>query len=287
MSERPQVNPSSAVTAQHPSAPGSVAPPQPERSDVPPGAVPQPQPSQPGQPVAPVAQDAPPSAPPQNDLAAQLARERAERERLQNETRQYQQAINQVQQYAQQQQQTQQLQNQVNMILATADTMSSSDGAQYLRNQITNMIAQQQIEAQRALQQRDQQFDQERRQIAAPLYADHLIESLGIPPEAKQELLALKDPDLMYQMAPQIKARYEQFNQQLAQYQQGQQQLARSHEVNELRNNGLTNIGGQGAGASYDLEVSDDPDTRAMQILAHMRDRERQGLPPAVAIPKS
>jgi hypothetical protein len=282
-----------AATNQSSSTPGSVAPPRVEQDGVTPGVDQNAQNPKPGYLQVPtIAQGQPEQQQPQQatqpaeDLAAQLARERQERERLQNETRQYQAAINQVRQYAETQQQTQAQQQQIDMILAQADAMPSSEGAAYLRNQMRTLIQQQQLAAHQQIQQREQQFEQERKILAAPAYADYLMESMQIPAEAKQEILALQDPELMYRMAPQIKQRYEQFNNQLAQFQQGQQQLARSQEVNALRQNGLTAVGGQGAGASYDIEVSDDPDERAMQILAHMRERERQGLPPAVAIPR-
>ena len=294
MSERAQ-SPQSAVTNQSSSAPGSVAPPQPEQDRVTPEVAQGPQESKPDflkiPSIAPseqqsASQPAQQQPQPSDDLARQLAQERARAEQLQRQAQQYQSAIDQVRQYAETQQQTQAQQQQIDMILAQADAMPSSEGTQFLRNQVKNLIAQQQVQAQQQIRTREQQFEHERKLLAAPMYADYLIESMGIPAEAKQEILALHDPDLMYRMAPQIKQRYEQFNQQLAQFQQGQQQLARSQEVNEIRNNGLATVGGQGAGASYDIEVSDDPDERAMQILAHMRERERQGLPPAVAIPR-
>lgn len=280
-----------AATNQSSSAPGSVAPPRTEQDGIAPGAATNQQETKPSfLQVPPVAASQPqpqpeakPEPQPSADLAAQLARERQERERLQAETRQYQAAIRQVQQYAETQQQSQAQQQQIDMILAQADSMPSSEGATYLRNQMRNLIQQQQTAAQQQLQTREQQFEQERKVLAAPMYADYLIDSMKIPAEAKQELLSLGDPDLMYRMAPQIKQRYEQFGNQLQQFQQAQQQLGRSQEVLQLQQNGVATVGGQGAGASYDIEVSDNPDERAMQILAHMRERERQGLPPAIA----
>lgn len=276
MTDRSQIDPS-AATNQPSSTPGPVAPSQPEQgTGIAPGAVPGPQTAQPGGAVQPVATEGTTPSPPQPDLQAELAREREARQQLQNQYRQNQQMIQQVQRYAQEQQENQQLQQQVDMMLATADNMPSGEANTYLRGQIKNLLGQTKIQSQQAIQQLQQQHQQEIRTVAAGPYADHLIQSMGLPPEAKEELMALGDPEMMYRQAPGIKQRYDRFNAQLAQYQDNQQQIARSQEVNAIRQNGLANVGGQGAGASYELEVSDDPDIRAMQVLAHLRERERQ-----------
>lgn len=278
MSDTFQVNPQSAAPQGAPSTLGSVAPPQPERAQ--PHAPEASQPPQGGQPAAPgsdVAQDGQQPSPPPVDYSAQLEQERQARLRVEAEARQYRDAISQVQRYAEEQQANQAVQQQVQMMLATADGMSSADGSQYLQRQIANLLTQQQLTARQQMQQREQGWEQERKQIAAPLYADHLIQEMGLPAEAKAELLNLRDPDLMYQQAPAIKQRYDAWEQQRKTWEQQNQQFARSQEAGVLRQNGLGAVGGQGAGGVYEIEVSDDPDIRAMQVLAAQRKLERQG----------
>lgn len=209
------------------------------------------------------------------DFRAQYEQERQANLRNQQEMGRYREIVGQIQRAAEEQQQNNAIQQQIDMMLATADNMSPSEGAAYLRNQIKTTLSQVRNMSQQELHQERLRHEAEKRMIAAPQYADHLIQSLGIPPEAKQELLNLGDPDLMYRQAPVIKERYDQFNQQRKAWEQSQQQLARSQEVTTLRQNGLAAIGGQGAGGAYQLEVSDDPDERAMQILNHLRQREQ------------
>lgn len=277
-----------ATTEESSPTQGQVAPPRVEQDQgVAPGAgqdQPQRQPApQQGQPVASGNQqsqqqaETPASSQQERDYRAEWERERAARERLQGQTREYQNVISQVQQYAANQQENQALQNQVNMILATADNMPSSEGTQYLRNQITNLVGQTRLSSQQQLQQREQQHQQEIRTVAAGPYADHLITSMGIPPEAKQELLNLGDPDLMFRQAPVIKERYDKMTQMQAAWEAYQQQQGRSQEVNRLRENGLANVGGQSAGAAYEIDIDDgDPDVAAMQILNGLREMEHR-----------
>lgn len=270
-----------AAATQSSSTPGSVAPPRNEQEQgQTPGAVQGQENRQPADPNPQVAQGQgeQPETPPQPDYRAQYEQERQERLRRDQELNQYRQTVSQIQQYAQDQQQNQQLQQQVQMMLAHADNLPSSEASSYLKNQVTNMLAQQRIQAQQQVQQVRQESEQQVRQIAAPQYADHLIQSLGIPAEARQELLNLRDPDLMYQQAPIIKQRYDQWEQQKSEWERQQQQLGRTQEVNALRQNGLASIGGQGAGGTVELEVSDDPDERAMQVLSYLRNRDGQSM---------
>jgi hypothetical protein len=207
--------------------------------------------------------------------------EAAEQDRLQREreSSQYRQAFGQLQAMAAQQQQNQALHNHINMILATSENMSAQEGSNYLRNQMLTLTQQQQNAMQQMLQQREQAFDQERKALAAPSYVDHLVTTLGFSEQdkelARQELLALRDPDLMYQQAPALKARYDAMNKRLSGLSTGQQQLARTAEVNQIRQNGLANMGGQMGSGSYQLEVSDDPDIAALQVLQHLEERQR------------
>lgn len=276
--DRANGNPQPAVNTGAPSQPGSVAPPQPEREpQVTPGAGEQHQQGQPPQQGQPqVASDEQQPSQPEVDYQAQLQREAELRREREAELRKYQDAIGQVQKYAEEQQENQQLQQRINMTLAHADNLPTSEANTYLRNQIAQLVAQERIRNQQTVQNLTQQHEQAVKQIAAPQYADHLIQSIGLPPEAKDELLALRDPDLMYQQAPVIKQRYDHWNQQRQQWEQQQQQFARTAQAGQMRQNGLGAVGGQGAGASYEIEVSDDPDERAMQILAHLRGQERQ-----------
>lgn len=226
-------------------------------------------------PTGPVQQGTAPATPaePTVDHKALYEQERNERLRLEGETNQFRQAIGQFQQQTQEQQSQQNLKNQVTMALAAAEAMPTDKANEYLTNQVLGMVGGTRAEAQQTIQQIRQQAETEKRAIAAPLYADHLAQTLGLSDEAKKELLQISrnDPDLMYANAPILKTRYDAFGSQIAELKQGQQQIARTTEVNALRQAGMGAIGGQTGAGEYQLEVSDDPDVRAMQILQFQR----------------
>lgn len=254
---------------QQPSAPvGTVAPPPVAQAYAPvPGSG---APQQQGQP-APQPQE--PVAPqqPQIDYAAQLAAREAELQRISAQNQQLQGVVTQIQQAAETNQRNQQFNAELQMMLAHADNLPADQAKGYLQTQFQQALQREQVRAQQQIQQFQQQAEAEKKQIAAPLYADHLLQANGLPPEAKQELLALGDPELMYRYAPQIKARYDAWNAQIAGLQNGQIQQGRTQEVMALQNAGLGAVGGQNGGMTYQLEVSDDPDEAAMQIYNAMR----------------
>ncbi len=254
---------------QQPSVPvGSVAPPPVAQAYAPvPGSGQPQQPSQPAQqqPEQPVAQQ------PEVDYAAQLAARDAELQRVQAQNHQMQSVVNQIQQAAEANQRTQAFNAELQMMLAHADNLPADQAKGYLQGQFQQALQKEQMRAQQERQQLQQQYESEKKQIAAPLYADHLLQANGLPPEAKQELLALGDPELMFRYAPQIKARYDAWNAQISGLQNGQVQQARTQEVMAMQNAGLGAVGGQNGGMTYQLEVSDDPDERAIQLYEHMK----------------
>jgi hypothetical protein len=209
---------------------------------------------------------------------------------LQNEVNQYRGLMTQIQQAAQQNQQDQQLQNQLAMIQATYDNLPAEQAGQYLKTQIQNIVGGVRMSAEQARQQERQQMEMALRQAASgaqPTYLDHLTQAYQLTPEARQELAQLGDPDLMHRMAPVIKQRYDQMQAQLGQYQQNQTQQARSQEVMALSQAGLTHFGGQAGAGDVQLEVSDDPDERAMQIYDYLKRTEmsaRSGVQPAMPV---
>jgi hypothetical protein len=253
---------------QYPSAPvGQVAPPQAAQAHTPqPGSVQQPQQGQP----APQQQQAD-AQKPQVDYAAQLAAREAELQRVSSQNQQLQGVVTQIQQAAEANQRNQQFNAELQMMLAHADNLPADQAKGYLQSQFQRTLQAEQARAQQQIQALQQQSENEKKQIAAPLYADHLLQANGLPPEARQELLALGDPELMYRYAPQIKARYDAWNAQIAGLQNGQLQQGRTQEVMAMQNAGLTAVGGQNGGMTYQLEVSDDPDTAALQILQALR----------------
>ncbi len=262
-----QFNQQPAVNDQSSYAPGSVAPPQQSQQDYgqAPGAQAQQDYAQPGASQGNVAEAE--QAPPPIDYQARYEQAEQERLRVQAEANQYRQTFQQVQQYAEQQQRTQQEQHQINQALAVAENMSSAEANTYLRNQISSIVGQTRMTEQQQRQQMEQQFTQQLRSIAAPQYVDHLIESNGLPVEAKAELLALRDPDLMHQFAPVIKQRYDQWAREKSTYAQQQTQLSRSQEVNAIRQNGLGSVGGQTIGGNgADPYAGMDADDKAMAI---------------------
>lgn len=199
-----------------------------------------------------------------------LERERQARVQAEQQVAQFRGALGQVAQQAQQSQAEQAAQQQIQMALAQAENMPSEQANQFLRNQMLNIRNQERIAAQQALQQREAQFDQERRVLAAQPYAEYLATENGLSAEAKQELLELGDPDLMYRQVGSIKRRHDAWEQRFQQVTNGNVQLARTQEVNAIRQAGLANVGGAAGTGSYQIEVSDDPDVAAVQIYNHI-----------------
>jgi hypothetical protein len=248
---------------------GQVAPPTfPQEQPQVPGAV---NPQVLGQPAQ---QQPEPAAPqqPQVDYAAQLAAREAELQRIQSQNQQLQGVVSQIQRAAEENQQAQAFNQELTMMLAHADNLPADQARSYLQNQFQQTIQRERVRNQQQFQQFQQQAEQEKKAIAAPLYADHLLQANGLPPQAKEELLALGDPDLMFRMAPQIKARYDAWNAQIAGVQQSNVQVARAAEVQALQNAGLGAIGGQNTG-TFQVEIPDDmdPDERAMLIDDYQR----------------
>jgi hypothetical protein len=248
---------------------GQVAPPaQGQQPASGPGAVPQQPQSQPAQqPQQTVAPEAP-ASPPQIDPAILAERQRLQQLEAQN--RQYQQFVDQLQRAAQENQQNQQFNQNVQMMLARAEAMPQQEANAFLRDQIQSVIAQERLRAQQEVQQVRQQADQQIRMVTAPQYADYLLKQLQLPEEAREELLALGDPDTMLRYAPQVKARHDRYQQQLAQFQNSQVQVARSQEVQAMQNAGLGAFGGQDGG-SFQVEIPDhlSADEKAMLIYEY------------------
>lgn len=258
---------------QYPSAPvGTVAPPPVAQAHTPvPGSGPQQPQGQPApQPQQPVAQQ------PQVDYAAQLAAREAELQRVAAQNQQLQSVVGQIQQAAEANQRNQQFNAELQMMLAHADNLPADQAKGYLQTQFQRTLQAEQLRAQQQIQQMQQQAEQEKKAIAAPLYADHLVQANGLPAEAKAELLALRDPELMFNYAPVLKARYDAWNAQFAGVQNNQLQQGRTQEVMAMQNAGLTSVGGQNGGMTYQLEVSDDPDVAALQILQALRQNRGQ-----------
>ncbi len=264
-----QLNQQPAVNDQSSSAPGSVAPPQQSQQayDPTPGSQPVQGAYQPVGNGQADAQEGQPPSPPPIDYQARYEQAEQERLRVQAEANQYRQTFQQVQQYAEQQQRTQQEQQAINQALAVAENMSSAEANTYLRNQIQSIVGQTRMTEQQQRQAMQQQHDQQLRSVAAPQYVDHLIERNNLPSEAREELLALRDPDLMHQFAPVIKQRYDQWAREKATYAQQQTQLGRSQEVNAIRQNGLGSVGGQTIGGNGgDPYAGMDADQKAIAI---------------------
>lgn len=273
----------SATLGQTSPTQGSVAPPPVEQANVSvPGAatfVPDSQPAvQQGQEVA---QGGEQPSQPEVDYRAELERERQLRQQREQENQQFRQGIQQFQQSLAQQQQQQQEQQELQMMLAQAEGMSTAEASQFLRNQIALRDQRKAQMHQQQLQQVQQQSEYMLRNGLAPAYAADLMKHHSIPEEAREELLSLGDPDLMFQHALAIKRRWDAVAAYKAQAERNNQQLARSQEVTALAQNGLTQVGGQNGAGAYQVEIPDDldPDEKAMMLYA-MQQRIERGLPP-------
>ena len=259
---------------------GQVAPPtfgQGQQVGVP-GVPQQVQQGQPAQQPQGVAQAEQKPAQPTVDYQAELQREREARSREAAERTRLEGIVGQIQRASQDAQEQQAYDAELTMILATADNMPAAEAQNYIKNQVKNITGRERIKASQQIQQLQQTSQQQLHQAVAPQYADYVLGTVGLPVEAKEELLTYSggNPERMEGIAKQIKARYDRHAAEVAQYQQNQTQVARTNEVNAMQNAGLTSFGGQNGGGSYSLDVSDDPDVAAMQVLNHLRQRERQ-----------
>lgn len=204
------------------------------------------------------------------------ARLREENQRLQQQVQQSNQFMTQLQTYAQQQQMSQDFQSRINTIIAAAEGMAPSDANVYLKRQVEDLVKSREMQAQQSFQAREQQFEQERKLLAAPQYAEYLVNHYQMPAEAKERLLAFRDPDIMLAQAPFIKADFDRIAQLQQSAQQTNVQTARAQEIQAMSQAGFGHFGGQNLGnGDYQIEVSDDPDERAMQVLAHLRMRDQ------------
>lgn len=226
------------------------------------------QPASPQQGVAPQVQEQAPTTPPTDEWRQRF--EQAEQRRLQTEQEagQLRGVVQQIQTYAQQQEQERQFNERMQVALAAADNMPAEQAKQYIQQQTNVILTEQRRQAEQQIQQAQQQAQMMVQKAALPQYADHLASTLGLSPEAKQELMAYQDPDMMYRMAPVIKQRYDAFNQQLAALQGNQVQNARAQEVAAMQQAGFSAMGGQNVGGSFQVEIPDhlDADEKAMLI---------------------
>ena len=222
-----------------------------------------------GQPVQ--SQQQPVAGPPQGVTppAAPVGVSQVDPQRLreQQELAQYRQVVGAMQQHLQEQQGEQEFDNRLTMLLAQAENMPTAEANTFLRNQFKALRGQDKIAFQQQMQAVQGQTYEQLKMAYAPQYAEHLAQTNGLSAEARDELISLGDPDLMYRALPGIKQRYDWFNSQLQQFQQGQVQQARSQEVLAMTQAGLGAFGGQ-TGGTFQIELDDnmDPDERAMAI---------------------
>lgn len=200
------------------------------------------------------------------ELEASLAAREADVNRLSGTMQQVQQWAEQTSAQQQEQQFQQGLQQYEQDIYRRAETMNPQDAYQYIQNENAK-IRQALIDRTRQVQQQaQQQVYQVQRTAATPLYLEELARANGLTDAAKQELLAVGDPDLAARQAPLIKQRYEQIDN----LQNQLNQLSRSRQAGQLQAAGVGMVGGTGV-QNVPTELAGDSDTRSMQILAQLR----------------
>ncbi len=266
-------------TPQYPQSANDVAPSYDQSSVAPaqsqqvyesvPGSGQVPDSSQPGDQNAPVQEQ----AAPQVDYQARLRELEAERNQYAQQKQQYEQVFQQIKQHQEQQNAEKERNERVQGILAMAENLPPGEATTYLRNQFIQLQKQEEVARQQAVQRVQQEARQAIEATALPAYADDVIAKLGLPKEAKGELLALGSMDAIYRSAGAVKARWDQYQQMQQQLQQFQQQNVRSNEVNAMRQNGLTNIGGQSATGFNPSDLPSDPNERAMAIYEQLQAR--------------
>ena len=196
---------------------------------------------------------------------AEEARQRAE-QRAAEADRNMQEITQGLMQFRDQQQQQQaqdQYRQERQRIFDEAQNMSTAEGFRHIQRETERLDTRWQQQIQSIQQQAQQRIEQERRAIGTPLYADELIRRHGLPQEYRERLLRLGDPDLMARTVPDLvedHKKYQSLQDQL-------NQLSRSRQANAFAESGVGMVSSGGSTGSPG-QLSNDPDERAMQILA-------------------
>lgn len=168
---------------------------------------------------------------------------------------QYEQAMGELRQLAAQAQQDQQehqartaSQQRIDRIYQVAETMPPEDMARYIRQSEEQERAGLYGQIQQIRQQAQQREYQVAATFAAPLYAQHLAQTNGLPPEAAQRL-AMMPPQQMDAYVPALRAEYAQRAQMAQEHQQllaQIDQLQRGQMANNVSQTGAHTGGGTG-----------------------------------------
>ena len=204
------------------------------------------------------------------ELRARLQEEREARQRAEQAKAQADQQMQEFtqslvhlrdQQEAQRAQQKYQQDRQ--KIFDDAQNMSAAEGFRHIQRETERLDMERQQQIWEIQQRAEQRIQSERRALGTPLYADELIKRHGLPQEYRERLLRLGDPDLMARTVPDLvedHRKYQSLQDQL-------NQLSRSRQANAFAQSGVGMVS-TGGSTGAPGQLSDDPDTRAMQILA-------------------
>lgn len=202
------------------------------------------------------------------DFAAQIAQERALRQQAEAQAAQGQHMMQQIQQYAQQKKVDETFDRDMQAAVARTATMPSDEAERYILGESKRLLNAQRAAA--AYERTQMEYVQQQRvmDLVKPQYVDYLIKATGLPDSYRPVLESYGTTEAMHQAAPALQQQYNALQAQFTELKQGQQQLARAQEVGQIRSQGFGQAGGQLGANEYQFEVSDDPDEKAMQILA-------------------
>ena len=164
---------------------------------------------------------------------------------------------------AQQRQSEQQRAERINQAMAIHNQLVESGeperAADYIRSFYDGILMQERQAAQAMIANERVQTTQQREQLLAPQYAQHLVQTHGLPAEY-QGILSQFDGRTQDSILPKLKAQYEAQKSQLTQQQTALEQRVRELEAAQRGNSGAFNPGGtNGAAAPAQRQRPTDP----------------------------
>jgi hypothetical protein len=194
-----------------------------------------------------------PQSPDQPDWQALLAQQNAELQQHRAFAAQVEQAMAQAAQMQAEAERAQAAQSRLDQAAQVAGNLAPEDGMAYIRRIYEAELAQERQDklqtTQRMAQQYQAQAQAERELLATPVYARHLQETHGLPPEYEQRLLAYGNGRAMDMALPGLKAEWQarQADQQrIAALQAQLDQFSRSVQAQALAQSGAHVASGVG-----------------------------------------
>lgn len=191
---------------------------------------------------------APAASPPEPDYRSLYQQSEQQRQQTEQEAQQlrafqqqFQQALAQAETQAQEQERAQAAQSRIDQAQQVAASLAPEDGMAYLRRVYDAELGRERQEKVQIAQQAQVQQQQVIERLTAPLYAQHLARTHGLPAEYADRLATLQDGRQMDAYLPVIKAEHAKAEQAQRERQDlltQLDQLRRSMQAGQLANSG-------------------------------------------------